>query len=132
MTKPEAQTRSELIDKRLAEAGWNVQDPTQVAEEFVITKSAISGVAEPRIPYECNEFSDYALLTTNQIGGYLQTLSDRYRLIESKLPIFAKPTARRRRYYLSDNFLESWLAAIAPSVAASFAGRVTGYSRTAS
>jgi len=55
---------------------------------------------------------------TNQIGGYLQTLSDRYRLIESKLPIFAKPTARRRRYYLSDNFLESWLAAIAPSVAA--------------
>jgi uncharacterized protein len=39
-------------------------------------------------------------------------------LIESKLPIFAKPTARRRRYYLSDNFLESWLAAIAPSVAA--------------
>ncbi len=54
----------------------------------------------------------------NQIGGYLQTLSDRYRLIESKLPIFAKPTARRRRYYLSDNFLESWLAAIAPSVAA--------------
>ncbi len=57
-------------------------------------------------------------VTTNQIGGYLQTLSDRYRLIESKLPIFAKPTARRRRYYLSDNFLESWLAAIAPSVAA--------------
>ncbi len=56
--------------------------------------------------------------TNNQIGGYLQTLSDRYRLIESKLPIFAKPTARRRRYYLSDNFLESWLAAIAPSVAA--------------
>lgn len=57
-------------------------------------------------------------VTTNQIGGYLQTLSDRYRLIESKLPIFAKPTARRRRYYLSDNFLEAWLAAIAPSVAA--------------
>lgn len=56
--------------------------------------------------------------STNQIGGYLQTLSDRYRLIESRLPIFAKPTARRRRYYLSDNFLESWLAAIAPSVAA--------------
>ena len=41
MTKPEAQTRSELIDKRLAEAGWNVQDPTQVAEEFVIAKTAI-------------------------------------------------------------------------------------------
>jgi type I restriction enzyme R subunit len=62
MTKPEAQTRSELIDKRLAEAGWNVQDPTQVAEEFFITKSTINGVAEPRVTYESNEFSDYALL----------------------------------------------------------------------
>lgn len=56
--------------------------------------------------------------TTGQIGGYLQTLSDRYRLIESKLPVFAAATARRRRYYLSDNFLEAWLAAIATSVAA--------------
>lgn len=56
--------------------------------------------------------------STNQIGGYLQTLIDRYRLIESKLPIFASSSARRRRYYLCDNFLESWLAAIAPSVAA--------------
>ena len=62
MTKPEAQTRPELIDKRLAEVGWNVQDPTQVAEEFVIAKTAINGVAEPRVPYASNEFSDYALL----------------------------------------------------------------------
>ena len=56
--------------------------------------------------------------TTSQIGGYLQTLSDRYRLIESKLPVFAAANARRRRYYLSDNFLEAWLAAISTSVAA--------------
>ena len=63
MTNPEAQTRSELIDKRLAEAGWNVQDPTQVAEEFVIAKSATDSVAEPRSAYIPNrEFSDYALL----------------------------------------------------------------------
>jgi uncharacterized protein len=65
-----------------------------------------------------NAMRDASGDSTNQIGGYLQTLSDRYRLIESKLPIFARSTARRRRYYLSDNFLESWLAAIAPSVAA--------------
>lgn len=56
--------------------------------------------------------------TTSQIGGYLQTLSDRFRLIESKLPVFAAANARRRRYYLSDNFLEAWLAAISTSVAA--------------
>lgn len=34
MTKSEAQTRSELIDQQLAQAGWNVKDPTQVIEEF--------------------------------------------------------------------------------------------------
>jgi AAA+ ATPase superfamily predicted ATPase len=34
-----------------------------------------------------------------QVGGYLQTLMDRFRLIERKLPIFAKPEARRGRYY---------------------------------
>lgn len=53
-----------------------------------------------------------------QIGGYLQGLVDRYRLIEKKLPIFAKPEARRNRYYLSDNFLQSWLAALAGPVSA--------------
>jgi len=34
MTKSEAQTRSELIDHQLAQAGWNVKDPTQVVEEL--------------------------------------------------------------------------------------------------
>lgn len=53
-----------------------------------------------------------------QIGGYLQGLVDRYRLIEKKLPIFAKPEARKNRYYLSDNFLQAWLAAIAGPVSA--------------
>ncbi len=39
MTKTEAQTRSELIDKQLAQSGWNVKDPTQVVEEFDILTS---------------------------------------------------------------------------------------------
>jgi AAA+ ATPase superfamily predicted ATPase len=55
---------------------------------------------------------------SEQVGGYLTTLVDRYRLIEKRLPIFAKPTARRTRYYLTDNFLQSWLAALASPVAA--------------
>ena len=55
---------------------------------------------------------------SEQVGGYLTTLVDRYRLIEKRLPIFAKPTARRTRYYLADNFLQSWLAALASPVAA--------------
>jgi len=36
MSKTEAQTRSDLIDKQLAQSGWNVADPTQVVEEFDI------------------------------------------------------------------------------------------------
>ncbi len=55
---------------------------------------------------------------SEQVGGYLTTLVDRYRLIEKRLPIFAKPTARKTRYYLADNFLQSWLAALASPVAA--------------
>ena len=38
MTKSEAQTRSELIDHQLAQAGWNVKDPTQVVLDFEVSK----------------------------------------------------------------------------------------------
>ena len=55
---------------------------------------------------------------TDQIGGYLKALTERYRLIERKLPVFAPLAARRSRYYLKDNFLQAWLAALANPVAA--------------
>ena len=56
-----------------------------------------------------------------QIGGYLKVLIERFRLIEKKLPVFARPEAKRSRYYLTDNFLRSWLAALAnPASAISF------------
>ncbi|MEX0612490.1 MAG: ATP-binding protein [Pirellulales bacterium] len=53
-----------------------------------------------------------------QIGGYLKVLIERFRLIEKKLPVFAKPEAKRGRYYVADNFLRSWLAALANPVSA--------------
>lgn len=53
-----------------------------------------------------------------QVGGYLQGLIERFGLIERKLPVFAKPEARRSRYYVTDNFLRSWLAALANPVSA--------------
>ncbi|MDH4333609.1 MAG: DEAD/DEAH box helicase family protein, partial [Desulfobulbaceae bacterium] len=62
MAKTEAQTRSELVDKQLAQSGWNVQDPTRVIEEFDIQTPLPFGVAEPRTPYEGHQFSDYVLL----------------------------------------------------------------------
>ena len=48
----------------------------------------------------------------------MKVLSERYQLIEKKLPAFAAPRARRTRYYLADNFLRAWLAALAGPVAA--------------
>ncbi|HEX3655243.1 MAG TPA: ATP-binding protein, partial [Pirellulales bacterium] len=53
-----------------------------------------------------------------QIGGYLKVLIERFGLIERKLPVFAKPEAKRSRYYVTDNFLRAWLAALANPVSA--------------
>jgi AAA+ ATPase superfamily predicted ATPase len=56
--------------------------------------------------------------TGEQVGGYLKILSERFQLIERRQPVFAKATSKRGRYYLTDNFLRSWLAALANPVAA--------------
>lgn len=53
-----------------------------------------------------------------QVSGYLKVLSERFGIIERRQPIFAKPSARRGRYYLTDNFLRAWLAALANPVQA--------------
>ena len=53
-----------------------------------------------------------------QIAVYLKVLIERLQLIEKKLPVFTKPNARRSRYYIADNFLRSWLAALANPVSA--------------
>jgi len=56
--------------------------------------------------------------TAEQAGGYLRILLDKYRMLERRLPVFAKPRARRNRYYVRDNFLRSWLAALHSPVSA--------------
>ncbi|MFN8790511.1 MAG: DUF234 domain-containing protein [Bdellovibrionales bacterium] len=53
-----------------------------------------------------------------QVGGHLQILQDKYKIIEKKLPIFSPAKARKGRYYISDNFLRSWLGALAAQVSA--------------
>lgn len=47
-----------------------------------------------------------------QVGGYLKILAERYRMIERRLPILARPNARSGRYYIRDNFLRAWLHAL--------------------
>lgn len=53
-----------------------------------------------------------------QVGGYLKVLSERYRMIERRLPILSRTGARSGRYYIRDNFLRAWLSALQQPVAA--------------
>ncbi len=51
-----------------------------------------------------------------QLGGYLTTLIDRYRMVEKLQPVFAGSRARKARYAITDNFLTAWLRGIARNV----------------
>ena len=53
-----------------------------------------------------------------QVGGYLKILIEKYRIVEKRLPIFARKTERQGRYHLTDNFLRAWLAALTSPVSA--------------
>jgi type I restriction enzyme R subunit len=59
--KNEKLTRKEIIDNRLKQAGWNVDDRTQVVEEFDIIVDS-NMVQEAATPYAGRQFSDYVLL----------------------------------------------------------------------
>ncbi len=48
----------------------------------------------------------------SQVGGYLKTLEERYAMVEKRLPVYAKPKARKGHYTIRDNFLRSWLDAL--------------------
>lgn len=57
----EAETRKLLIDKSLLLAGWSVDDPSMVSQEFDILVDLSDGVPEARNEYEGHQFSDYVL-----------------------------------------------------------------------
>lgn len=64
--KTEKETRKDIIDQKLLQAGWRVGDPTQVVEEFEIDvdleRPCSTGEPGPAFPYEGHQYSDYALL----------------------------------------------------------------------
>jgi len=62
VTRTEAQTRQQIIDRKLGLAGWNVRDRSQVTEELDIDLTTAWGVSEPVTPYAGHQFVDYALL----------------------------------------------------------------------
>ena len=58
----EAQTRREIIDRRLKVSGWDVHNPSQVTQELDIWVGLSLGISEPQTPYQGHLFADYALL----------------------------------------------------------------------
>lgn len=58
----EAETRKHLIDAKLKEAGWDVDNRSQVLQEFDIAVGLPDGVTEARTPYEGHQYCDYVLL----------------------------------------------------------------------
>ncbi len=65
--KTEKQTRQQIIDQQLLQAGWDVSNASQVIEEFEIdvNRSEVAGVlstAEPSSKYQGYQYSDYVLL----------------------------------------------------------------------
>lgn len=58
----EAKTRQEIIDLRLAKAGWNVNNPSQVTSELDIWVGLPEGIEEPEHEHQGFQYADYALL----------------------------------------------------------------------
>jgi len=61
--KSEKQTRQKIIDKKLFDAGWDVNNKSQVIEELEIILNSDSSLQEPQSVYGAQyQFSDYVLL----------------------------------------------------------------------
>src|SRR5450631_1079799 len=67
----EAETRKNIIDHRLEQAGWDVVDRSQVIEEFFVSGPSVAD-RPPSVPvldqsatYAAREFSDFVLLGRN-------------------------------------------------------------------
>lgn len=60
--KDEASTRTDIIDKKLRDAGWDVNNQSQVIQEYVIDVGLPEGVTEPATPYQGHQYADYVLM----------------------------------------------------------------------
>jgi type I restriction enzyme R subunit len=72
----EADTRRELIDRKLELAGWDVRDPSQVIQELDIYFDERSGSAprgrEPRPEYGGHRFADYGLVLRDRPAAVIE------------------------------------------------------------
>ena len=62
------------------------------------------------------EYSRSGPRDDKQLSGYLQTLIEKYQMIEKVGPVFSSEKGRKARYRISDNFLTAWLSSLARNV----------------
>ena len=68
-----------------------------------------------------SQFGNVGAGTDKQVESYIRILLDRYEMLERLQPITALRGARRGRIYVKDNFLRSWLHALAvPAASVNF------------
>ena len=118
----EAETRAQLIDKRLALAGWNVKDHSQVIEELEIhLDPQRTRERPPAGQFEDKRFSDYGLLLNGRPAAvleakrtsrsaelgqeqalqYAQQLRDHH---DVELPLLFYSNGHRHFFWDSDNY----------------------------
>jgi len=49
------------------------------------------------------------------LGAYVSNLVNHFRMVDKQLPVFSESTSRNARYYITDNFLQAWLAVAKPA-----------------
>lgn len=49
------------------------------------------------------------------LGTHIARLVSTYGMVEKLQPVFSKPNSRNARYYVTDNFLQAWLAVAKPA-----------------
>ncbi|WP_321343144.1 DEAD/DEAH box helicase family protein [uncultured Draconibacterium sp.] len=97
MSRTEAQTRKEIIDNRLKQAGWIVGDRSQVIEEFdIIVEKEL--VAEAATPYSGHQFSDYVLLGKD--GKPLAVVEAKKASVDANI---GKEQAKQYCYHIQSN-----------------------------
>lgn len=93
----EKQTRKQIINNRLNEAGWNVMDRTQIVEEFFISMNA-NELNESEAHYGA-QFCDYVLLSKD--GKPLAVVEAKRTLVDAGI---GREQAKQYCYYIQKQY----------------------------
>jgi len=103
-----AYTRDAMIDLMIREDSPFLEEGRAVLveefdKEYGVYFSILAAIAQGR-----NTRSELTQAIGRDVGGYLVRLEDDYALINRKLPLFARATAKGAHFQLNDSFFRFW------------------------